>query len=55
LLERDGALPGIAVSGLSTGERLAGLRFWLEELGRVARGEDCGEEWILLARRPVDR
>jgi len=54
LLEREGALPGIAVRGLSTTERLAGLRFWLEELARVARGEDCGEEWIVLARRPVE-
>lgn len=50
-IERDGRLPGIRVAGLSFSDRLAGLRFWLDEQARVRRGEACGEEWILLARR----
>ena len=51
LIEREGRLPGIRVAGLSAKERLAGLRFWLAEQARVRRGEACGEEWVLLARR----
>lgn len=53
-IERDGALPGIRVAALPLAERLAGIRFWLGEHSRVARGEPCGEEWIVLASRPVE-
>jgi 2-polyprenyl-3-methyl-5-hydroxy-6-metoxy-1,4-benzoquinol methylase len=53
-IERDGVLPGIRVATRPLAERLAGLRFWLDEHARVSRGEACGEEWIVLARRPVE-
>lgn len=52
LIERDGVLPGIRIDGLPLADRMAGLRFWLAEQARVARGEACGEEWVVLARRP---
>ena len=51
-IEACGALPGIRTDALPLAERLAGLRFWLSEHARVARGEPCGEEWIVLASRP---
>ena len=52
-IERDGELPGIRPSGLSIRERLSSLRFWVTEHARASRGEPCGEEWIVLARRPA--
>ena len=51
-IERTGELPGIRTTGLPLSERLAGVRFWLAEHVRVARGEPCGEEWIVVATRP---
>jgi len=51
VIQRDGSLPGISVGKLSLMERFSGIRFWLAEHSRVARGESCGEEWIVLARR----
>jgi 2-polyprenyl-3-methyl-5-hydroxy-6-metoxy-1,4-benzoquinol methylase len=51
VIERDGALPGIRVEGLSLRERLEAIRFWLTEHARTSRGTPCGEEWIVLATR----
>jgi SAM-dependent methyltransferase len=53
-IERDGSLPGIRLDALPLGERLASIRFWLREHARTSRGESCGEEWIVLARRPAE-
>ena len=49
--------PDLETTGLlleQLAERGASLRFWFGEHRRVAGGESCGEEWIVLARRPAE-
>ena len=52
-IEETGALPGIRLTRSLFAERGASLRFWLNEHRRVAAGDACGEEWIVLAKRPA--
>lgn len=53
-IERDGRMPGLVLGTLSLSERVAGIRFWLAEHGRVRRGENCGEELVAFATRPQE-
>jgi len=53
-IAKRGRLPGIRLPGFSPLRMLRALRFWMGEYALARRGEPCGEELLLFARRPSE-
>ncbi|MBW2274121.1 MAG: class I SAM-dependent methyltransferase [Deltaproteobacteria bacterium] len=52
LIARQGSLPRIDLSDASLASKLRSIVFWAEEYARTRSGHPCGEELLLIARRP---
>ena len=54
VIAKRGRLPGIRLPGFSPLRMLRALRFWMGEYALTRRGQPCGEELLLFARKPTE-
>jgi len=53
LIRDRGSIPGVDVSGASWATSLLGIAFWAWEYLRTRTGKLCGEDLVVVARRPT--
>jgi len=55
LLAKQGRLHRIDLGGASLALKLRSIVFWAQEYARTRKGDPCGEELLLVARRPAGK